>query len=173
MKNNRGFTLVELIIVIAILGIIAMIAMPNVPKIIQRQRVKADIVTAQQIGSAVRMWYTDEKYNSVQREPEEGKKSLEDFEDTIPSGDQVTPIKYSELLGIDRHIASDKVPTSLENGNEPYFGVYFNSTGYVAKVIVTVQDENNTTLTFGDGEGEIKPDKFSYDGTTAGIAYVE
>ena len=175
-KNARGFTLVELVIVIAILGIIAMIVMPNVPSIIQRQRVKTDIITAQEIGSAVRMWYTDQKYN-FSAEVEEGKKSIEDFEENIPDEDQITPIKYSELSGIETYISGTKSPTSLypdgEKPTNPYYGVYFTTTGYVARIIVTIQDDNSTTLKFGEDEGEITANEVSYDGTRSGIAYVE
>ena len=59
LKSKKGFTLVELIIVIAILGIIALIAVPNLTGIQQRSQVNADIRTAEQIGKAVRIWLTD------------------------------------------------------------------------------------------------------------------
>lgn len=58
-KDNKGFTLIELIIVIAILGIIALIAIPNLAGIRQRSQVSADKRTAEQIGKAVRIWATD------------------------------------------------------------------------------------------------------------------
>jgi len=58
-KANKGFTLIELIIVIAILGIIALIAIPNLAGIRQRSQVSADIRTAEQIGKAIRIWATD------------------------------------------------------------------------------------------------------------------
>ena len=57
--NNRGFTLVELIIVIAILAIIMLIAIPNFSGIQQRMQVRADKSTAAHIGKAVRVWFTD------------------------------------------------------------------------------------------------------------------
>ena len=59
LKSKKGFTLVELIIVIAILGIIALIAVPSLTGIQQRSQVNADIRTAEQIGKAVRIWLTD------------------------------------------------------------------------------------------------------------------
>ena len=63
-KNNKGFTLIELIIVIAILGIIALIAIPNLAGIRQRSQVAADKRTAEQIGKTVRIWYTDTDANA-------------------------------------------------------------------------------------------------------------
>jgi len=58
-SSNKGFTLVELIIVIAILAIIMLIAIPNFSGIQQRMQVRADKSTAAQIGKAVRVWFTD------------------------------------------------------------------------------------------------------------------
>ena len=58
-SSNKGFTLVELIIVIAILAIIMLIAIPNFSGIQQRMQVRADKASAAQIGKAVRIWYTE------------------------------------------------------------------------------------------------------------------
>jgi len=64
-KLNKGFTLIELIIVIAILGIIALIAIPNLAGIRQRSQIAADKRTAEQIGKAIRIWYTDTDANKT------------------------------------------------------------------------------------------------------------
>ena len=59
LRSKKGFSLVELIIVIAILGIIAVIAVPNLTSVQKNSQVNADIRTAEQIGKAVRIWLTD------------------------------------------------------------------------------------------------------------------
>lgn len=60
LRSKKGFSLVELIIVIAIMGIIAVIAIPNLTGIQQRSKVNADIRTAEQIGKAVKIWLVED-----------------------------------------------------------------------------------------------------------------
>ena len=53
LKNNRGFSLMELIIVIAILGVLAGITAPNVIGAIEKSRIVADKSNASLIANAV------------------------------------------------------------------------------------------------------------------------
>ncbi|MCE5221057.1 MAG: prepilin-type N-terminal cleavage/methylation domain-containing protein [Clostridium sp.] len=58
-KKKKGFTLVELIIVIAIIAILASIAIPKFAEIREDANVKADIATAKAIQSAVTVAVTN------------------------------------------------------------------------------------------------------------------
>jgi prepilin-type N-terminal cleavage/methylation domain-containing protein len=68
LKNKRGFTLIELIVVLAVLAIILAIAIPRFVTIQDESRIKADVATAEQIIKAARLMeakrndgnYTDE-----------------------------------------------------------------------------------------------------------------
>ena len=60
LKNKKGFTLIELIIVIAILGIIAAIAIPRFNGIQETSKEKADDVTAKMIEKAAETYFISE-----------------------------------------------------------------------------------------------------------------
>lgn len=51
-RNQKGFTLIELIVVIAILGVLAAIAVPNVMGTLSRAKEDADKATAATIANA-------------------------------------------------------------------------------------------------------------------------
>lgn len=59
-KNQKGFTLVELIVVVAILGILAVIGITRFSGLTNDARAKADISTAASIASAAQVWIADQ-----------------------------------------------------------------------------------------------------------------
>ena len=98
MKNKKGFTLMELIIVIAILAVIMLIGTVAYSGIQERAKVRSDKATAAQIGKAL-----------TAREVDIGKEKPLEYYPTIT--------KYDELPEIETYIAKDIKPQSMKDGN--------------------------------------------------------
>lgn len=143
LSSKKGFSLVELIIVIAILGIIAVIAVPNLTGIQQRSQVNADIRTAEQIGKAVRIYLTDTGA---------GTRSV-----------GTTWKKYSEITGINSYIPTSYAPKSVTTNDGSY---------WVKEFTPSSAAEGETRIAVGIGK-EAPSSNTPYTAGTSGVAYVE
>ena len=64
LKSRRGFTLIEIMIVVLIIGILLAIAVPNFVLARKAARTKACISNLKQIQSAKEQWAMDNKKNT-------------------------------------------------------------------------------------------------------------
>ena len=149
LKSKKGFTLVELIIVIAILGIIALIAVPSLTGVQQRSQVNADLRTAEQIGKAVRIWLTDTGAGDA----EARKTAIANWTALDSIGNNIT-----------EYITTDYVPKSyLTSGGE-----------YFVKLTAGGTTGTDRRILVGIGHGSFTATSEQYKaGNAAGIAYIE
>ena len=63
MKDNRGFTLIEVILAVLILAILVIIAFPNITSIINKGKIESCENLRESILSASKMYIKDNRYN--------------------------------------------------------------------------------------------------------------
>lgn len=171
-NRNKGFTLVELIIVIAILAIIMLIAIPNFSGIQQRMQVRADKASATQIGKAVRIWYTDKYATQNQSEVPE----------LVAEDGSIKVVPYTSL-GIGEHISEDLVANSLlkdgvkyDGGGKYYVTILYSgiSTKFLVGIDYALETGKTTapTLTRPTSNPVTDAD-ITYDGEKPGWVYLE
>ena len=194
-SSNKGFTLVELIIVIAILAIIMLIAIPNFSGIQQRMQVRADKATAAQIGKAVRVWFTDctTDPSLVSGDTDDTLKPSELAVITFPTATTFSvpaTKEYSALCGINGYMSQGQKPSSMKTGNETdtsqQYVVFLSAaaTNVAAKIVVMIAPTTGST-DYTRATADITSLKgvtvaastatyaAGYDGDGAGVAYIE
>lgn len=60
-KNNKGFSLVELIVVIAIMAVLVGVLAPQLMKYVEKSRESTDIQNCDSIASALKAYYADKE----------------------------------------------------------------------------------------------------------------
>ena len=63
-RNNKGFSLVELIVVIAIMAVLVGVLAPQFIKYVEKSRQSTDIQTMDNIATALKTYYADHELSS-------------------------------------------------------------------------------------------------------------
>jgi prepilin-type N-terminal cleavage/methylation domain-containing protein len=104
--NNRGFTLIELIVVIAILGLLASVGVPEMNRAIERARSTSCMGNLRQIGIAVTSYVADNDGAFPYVEPNEQDPVYpEDVDEDGNQDKQAKPLlEELGVYGIDKHV---------------------------------------------------------------------
>ena len=103
-KKRKGFTLVELIVVVAILGLLAALAIPKLGETRANAEEKTVVANARTIASAVMMYQTNNKSSDQPKVSELG-----DYLTNVSGYSGYTIVYSSTVAG---EIASITVPTT-------------------------------------------------------------
>ena len=132
MKNHRGFTLVELLVVVAIIGVIASLAMPEYQKFIDRAQSVTCINNLRQVGIGVLNYVgdNDNAYPIIEPNPDNPVYNPEE------DGVEAKPmLEALQAYGVNDQVL--KCPTDLRSGDS-YYSRY--QTSYQWRIIL--DDEN-------------------------------
>ena len=138
MRNNKGFTLVELLAVIVIMGILMMVAIPSVTRTIENSRKETFVDIAKSYGNAVRTLWTSDNLtcNGV-------------VSSAVDDGDYYILINSKEG-------AKESLPVLIDQGGKSSWGNR-DVNGYVRVNISTTPGED----TNGDGVFEKEPKRIT------------
>ncbi|WP_313342854.1 type II secretion system protein [Sedimentibacter sp.] len=113
LKSKKGFTLIELVVVLAVLGIIMAIAVPRFMEVQENAKEKADEATIEMLAKAAELYYVQNNTtNSIT------------VEDLVPSYLDKIEFKtdeYGESDGSDLAISYSNGVIIIKNGTETVY----------------------------------------------------
>ncbi len=142
-KTNKGFSMVELIIVIAIMAILAGALAPALIKYINKSRISTDISNGQQIASAIQTALSNEKaFNDAHDVSNQDYQQFYDAQD----GNMQTELK--SILGSNFAGQKSKAKKDL-SGNDVANQTYYVSTSIKDNLVtVYVGDTDPTHMVY-------------------------
>ena len=153
-KKKKGFTLIELVIVLAVLAIIALIAIPNFTRVRNESLIKADYRSAEQIEKITLMALAN---GDIPMPTEQGGKTY-----FVPKtdGKEQVPTEAEELF---RDVKAPQLP-SLDDANK-VFKITITKAGEVTVGYESLAKFNGQEMTNLAGLNAAKPVP---EGTTGG-----
>ncbi len=91
LSSNKGFSLIELIVVIAILGVLVGVAAPNLIGYVHKTRVSADIANLETVKRAAQAYVAEKEVNAATATDITTEVGTDKFNGTLPTLKSVTP----------------------------------------------------------------------------------
>lgn len=119
-KDNKGFSLVELIIVIAIMAVLVGLLAPQYLKYVENSKVSTDISNAQEVATAINVAFADDNpsYKS-------GMNPL-----VLPDGKSIPALKATGAGSMTVNIDDNGVSSIMDGANELWPDPKKATTGY-------------------------------------------
>lgn len=119
--NNKGFSLIELIIVIAIMAVLLVILVPSYLKYVERSRVATDLTNARKIVSALQIYAADP---NVEEAPPTAHQRVTVFASDSPTiTNPADPIWYGsrvDTYAVHALKAAGLIPQDMADSNRRY-----------------------------------------------------
>ena len=151
-KNNKGFSLVELIIVIAIMAILVAILAPQFLKYVERSRNTADIANAREISNAIIAYIADTEVEDNTITTGGATVTVEKGNAVIGGADHKTVLNALKEAGITAQTSDDTTLNDIKCKSKN------NWTSYV--ISVKVDDKGVVNFTY-EGKGGSNPANFA------------
>ena len=149
MKNQKGFTLVELIVVLVILAILAAMLVPALTGYIDKANNQKNIATTRQVVMAAQT-----EISEVYSKDKLVNDTITITHDAVaanPATDKITGKSIVELAEVGTIGEAADAKYSLKNGIESIVIKYDKSNGHVKEVVLT---QGAKTCTYKEGEAE-------------------
>lgn len=128
-KNNKGFSLVELIVVIAIMAVLMVVLAPAMLRYVEKTRIQKDESAVSEVANAAELALADEKVYAAMA-------NATKIEVTVPGTGNITATLTGASSGADKTKLEDEIKATVGDQIDFVSKKYNHSS---AKAVITIQ----------------------------------